>query len=277
VEIDSTGDTLYGFLWQQDDKKPEVAILLMHGLTGSPSSPLFGKMAPVLAQYELAVLAIESHRSGWAGHESALLEQDTSDIDNWIAFLINRGYKKIVLAGASMGSVSIGRYQAVKQHPDVVGLAHLMPTADGAAWFEQAAGSGAYAQAVADAQQAIENGTGDSELIDVDVRQPPPSLSQGRFRWTQRAASWLSWWGPEADSNNTQHFANAQVPLLLISGTADSYNDEKRFAQIRSAAINAPSVDEIWYQDIDHGLAGVERQVADDIGEWLNKLGIINT
>lgn len=275
VNIESADRPLYGFHWRADRAGADVAILLMHGLTSSPASPLFGKMAPVLAQHGLGVLAVESHRSGWAGHEAALLEQDTSDIDHWIAFLLGQGYRQIVLAGASMGSLSIGRYQAVKQHPAVAGLAHLMPTADCAKWFERAAGAGPYRDAVAFATAAVAAGEGTTALVDIDVRQPPPSLSQGRFRWTQRAASWLSWWGPNADSNNTRHFAKAKVPLLLLSGTTDSYNDPARFAEIREAASAAPSVEEIWYDDIDHGLAGVERQVADDIAAWLGKIGLL--
>ena len=274
VETDSDERSLYGFLWQSAQQQTDVAVLLMHGLTSSPSSPLFGKMGPILAQQRCAVLAIESHRSGWAGHESAVLEQDTRDIDNWIRFLRGRGYEKIVLAGTSMGSLSIGRYQAVKQNPAVVALAHLMPTADGPTWFETAAGEGPYRQAVAAAREAVAAGNGDSYLVDIDIRQPPPSLSRGRFRWTQRAASWLSWWGPDADSCNTKHIAEARVPVLLLSGTADSYNDPERFAELKAAATNAPSVAEIWYEDIDHGLAGVERKVADDLSAWLTGLEI---
>jgi alpha-beta hydrolase superfamily lysophospholipase len=151
-----------------------------------------------------------------------------------------------------------------------------MPTADCAKWFERAAGSGPYREAVQFAEQAVAAGAGDTALVDIDVRQPPPSPSRGRFRWTQRAASWLSWWGPDADSNNTEHFRQAKVPLLLLSGTADSYNDAARFAEIRAAATAAPAVKEIWYDDIDHGLAGVERQVADDMAAWLRQIGVLN-
>lgn len=276
VDIESDGQPLYGFYWHTKNTHPKIAMLLMHGLTSSPTSPLFGKMAPILAQQGIGVLAIETHRSGWAGHESALLEQDTADIDNWIQFLLDRGVEQIILAGTSMGSLSIGRYQAVMQSSAVVALAHLMPTADGPQWFRKAAGEAAYQEAVDAARQAIEEGNGNTFLVDVDVRQPPPSLSQGRFRWTQRAASWLSWWGPEADSCNTQHIAEARVPILLLSGTADSYNDPARFAELKAAAVNAPSVDQIWYEDIDHGLAGVERLVADDLHNWLCKIGILN-
>ena len=208
----------------------------------------------------MAVLAIETHRSGWAGHESALLDQDFDDIDIWVNFLLDRGYKKIVLAGASMGSHEHrSRYQALKQHSAVVALAHLMPTADCPEWFEQASGSGPYQQAVIKAEAAIAAGNGATELIDPRrAATGPPSLSRGRFRWTQRAASWLSWWGPEADSRNSRHIAKAKVPILLLSGTADSYNDQARFDELKAAASEAPSVDEVWYEDIDHGLAGVE-------------------
>ena len=65
------------------------------------------------------------------------------------------------------------------------------------------------------------------------------------------------------------------MPLLLLSGTEDSYNDPARFAELKAAAINAPSVDEIWYPDIDHGLAGVETRVAEDLYAWMQKVGAV--
>ena len=271
VQCTSGGDELYALLWQPDGTPVDTAVLLMHGLTSSPASPLFQKMAPVLAQH-YGVLAVESHRSGWAGHETALLDQDREDLDNWITLLMDRGFKKIVLAGASMGSLSIGRYQSVTQHPNVIALAHLMPTADCPDWFREAAGHGPYDAAVEQARQIVAEGRGETGLIDIDVRQPPPSLSRGRFRWTQRAASWLSWWGPDADSRNSVHIANAKVPVLLLSGTTDSYNDEARFAALKAAAVNAPRVDEIWYEDIDHGLAGAERRTAEDLAAWIGQI-----
>ena len=115
-------------------------------------------------------------------------------------------------------------------------LAHLMPTADCPDWFRAAAGDGPYETAVKQAQDAMTNDEGDKVLIDIDIRQPSPSLSQGRFRWTQRAASWLSWWGPDADSRNSVHITYAKVPVLLLSGTSDSYNDTARFAELKAAA-----------------------------------------
>ena len=269
VNIDTEDRSLYGFMWSPANIDSDVAVLLMHGLTSSPTSSLFLKMAPVLAQ-EVNVLAMESHRSGWSGHETALLDDELQDFDGWIDYLIARGIKRVVLAGASMGSLSAARYQSIRQHPNVVGIAHLMPTADCPEWFRAAAGE-PYDEAVAAAEAAVADGDGETYLVDVDIRQPPPSLSRGRFRWTQRAASWLSWWGPDADSYTIEHIAAADVPLLLLSGTTDNYNDAERFAELKGAAANAPSVDEIWYEDVDHGLAGVELKVAGDLLEWLNR------
>ncbi len=271
VNVEVSDRSLYGFLWSPADSAPvDTAVVLVHGLTSSPTSPLFLKMAPVLAQ-EVHVLAVETHRSGWAGHETALLDDELEDLDAWLELLQNRGIRRVILAGASMGSLSVCRYAALRDPDAVAGVAHLMPTADCPQWFEAAAGSANYHAMVATAREAVAAGTGDSFLVDIDVRQPPPSLSRGRFRWTQRAASWLSWWGPDADSVNSKHIANVRVPLLLASGTADSYNDTNRFRELRQAAVSAPSVDEIWYEDIDHGLAGVEEQVAADLLKWLQQ------
>jgi pimeloyl-ACP methyl ester carboxylesterase len=179
------------------------------------------------------------------------------------------------LAGASMGSISVGRYQSVRQHPNVVAIAHLMPTADCPDWFRLASGDGPYLAAAEQAKAAVAAGEGDAVLIDVDVRQPLPSKTAGRFRWTQRADSWLSWWGPEADSRNSDHIANARVPVLLLSGTDDSYNDEVRFAELKAAAVYAPRIDEIWYPGIDHGLAGVETRVARDLYKWMGEIEVL--
>lgn len=275
VHTEAGGKRLFGLFWKSGDEQPRTATLLMHGLTSSPLSPLFLKMAPLLAEAGSAVLAVESRRSGWAGHESALLDYDAEDLDAWVGWLTAEGFDRIVLAGASMGSLSIGRFQSLRQHPSVKGLAHLMPTADCPEWFRAAAGDGPYDRAVVQAENAVRDGRGATELIDIDVRQPPPNRYGGRFRWTQRAASWLSWWGPDADSRNSAHIANAHVPLLLLSGTEDSYNDEARFAELKAAAVNAPSVDEVWYPDIDHGLARAESQVAHDMATWMKKIGVL--
>ena len=276
LHAESGGCKLFALHWKPADGQPVKTItLLVHGLTSSPLSPLFKIMAPVLAQTGTAVVAIETRRSGWAGHESSLLSNDVEDIDVWIERLVEMGYEKIVLAGASMGSISVGRYQSVRQHPNVVAIAHLMPTAECPDWFRKSAGDGSYQAAVEQAKAAIAAGQGASELIDVDIRQPLPSRFGSRFRWTQRADSWLSWWGPEADSRNSVHIANARVPLLLLSGTDDSYNDLARFAELKAAAVNAPSVAEIWYPDIDHGLAGVEAQVAEDLLAWMQQIGVV--
>jgi alpha-beta hydrolase superfamily lysophospholipase len=276
VRTESAGQDLFALFWAPADGQPtRTAVLLMPGLTSSPLSPLFCKLAPVLAQTGTAVLAVEVRRSGWAGHESALLDFDAEDLDVWVAELLARGYEKIVLAGASIGSISVCRYQSVRQHPNVVAIAHLMPTADCPKWFRQGVGAAPYAAAAEQARAAVAQGRGGSELIDIDMRQPPPNKYAGRFRWTQRADSWLSWWGPDADSVNSTHIANSHVPLLLLSGTEDSYNDAARFAELTAAAVNAPSVDEIWYPGIDHGLAGVEEQVARDLFSWLQKIAVL--
>ncbi len=277
LRLQRPGGDYFGLLWPAAGAGSKTAVLLVHGLTSSPLSPLFQQMAPVLAAAGVTAMAGEMQRSGWAGHESSVLDNDLDDIDGWVNLLLERGYKNIVLAGASIGSISVGRYQSLRQHPNVVAVAHLMPTAECPDWFRQAAGDGPYRIASQQARQAVAEGRGDTAMVDVDIRQPPPNPYGGRFRWTQRAAAWLSWFGPDADSRNLVHIANARVPLLLLSGTDDSYNDAARFAELRQAAVQAPAVEEIWYPNVDHGLAGVEQQVAEDLHAWLIRIGVAGT
>ncbi len=98
-----------------------------------------------------------------------------------MSFLLGRGFERIVLAGASMGSLSVGRFYSIRQHPNVVAIAHLMPTADCPDWFRRAAGDGPYEAAVAGARAAVAAGQGASALVDIDLRQPPPSANRRAF------------------------------------------------------------------------------------------------
>lgn len=268
------GTELNGLQWQQAGQTSDVAIVLMHGLTSSHQSPLFAILGPELARLGVTAVALQTRRSGIDGHNRSVLDNDLEDLDAWLSRLQEQGINKFILAGASMGSLSVGRYQSIKQNPAVIAIAHLMPTADCPDWFERAAGRSQYVELVERAEQAIEQGDPD-RILSADIRQPAPSPYQAYFNWTQGANAWLSWWGPKADSSNSEHMKTISLPILLLSGDKDSYNDEARFAELKAAAVNASSVDEVWYADIDHGLAGAEKRTASDIISWIKTRNII--
>ena len=57
------------------------------------------------------------------------------------------------------------------------------------------------------------------------------------------------------------------APPEAIAEVVDEYIPSVSRAQI--------VIDEIWYPGIDHGLAGVEAQVARDLLAWMGKIGVL--
>lgn len=267
------GTVLRGLVYRQGERRDLVQVLV-HGLTSTPLTLLYRQQAPLLAQTH-DCLVVETRRSGLAGHEASVADNDMEDLDAWMEWLLAQGYQRVVLSGASMGSITVGRFHSLRQHPAVAGVIHYMPTADCSWWMEASAGPGAYRDAAEAAQEARLAGEGTRHLVDLTIHQAPPDRYGSRGRWQQRGDAWLSWWGPGADTTLSQHIGRCTVPILLVTGSEDSYNDWDRLDALEAAAVQAPRVDRLWLEDVDHGLGGVELEVARGTVGWLRDTGLL--
>ncbi|KST68926.1 alpha/beta hydrolase [Mastigocoleus testarum] len=262
----SDGSSLVGFLWEKDcNQENQTVVLHVRGKTGTPiTEPLFTKLAEVYNQNDISALVIEMRRSGYGGSMTATASMDIDDIDAFVKLLCQRGYTRIVLSGQSLGSNSIMRYQAQRHHPNVIGLVHMAPTRDAAEWLEAHIGSEIYNCLVLEAKKAREEGRGDRGL----VGKPP-------YEWMlspHRPNSWISWWAPEADTANLKTIAEIDIPILLLCGSKDFFNDRDRLNQLKKAAVRSPVTDIIWYEGCGHNFANFEQKTAEDIVYWLNKI-----
>ncbi len=163
-----------------------------------------------------------------------------------------------------MGSNSIMRYQAQRHHPNVIALVHMAPTQDAANWLQKHIGSNTYNSLVLEARKAIEKGRGNQGLIG----KPPYE----NMLSPHRPNSWISWWSPEADTANLKTIAKVDIPILLLCGSNDFFNDRDRLNQLQKAATNSPVTDIIWYEGCGHNFANFEQKTAEDVVCWLNKI-----
>lgn len=260
------GSSLLGFLWEGDDcRANQTAVLHVRGKTGTPiTEPLFTQFAEVYNQNQIAALVIELRRSGYGGSLQATSSMDVDDIDAFVELLCQLGYKRIILSGQSLGSNSIMRYQVQCHHPNIIALVHMAPTQDCADWLQQHLGSDVYQSLLTQAKTAIAAGHSDRCLIG----KPPYQnmLSPHRPR------AWMSWWSPEADTANLKTIAEVDIPILLLCGSKDFFNDRDRLNQLQNAATRSPLTDIIWYEGCGHNFADFEQQTAEDVVSWLNKL-----
>ncbi|MGQ4649385.1 DUF1749 domain-containing protein [Lyngbya aestuarii] len=262
----SDGSNLVGLFWENDScRQHNTAVLHVRGKTGTPiTEPLFTKLAEVYNQNNLAALVIELRRSGYGGSLEATAEMDVADIDAFVELLVERGYSRIILSGQSLGSNSIMRYQVQRHHANAIALVHMAPTRDCAEWLEQHIGSENYDSLVAEAKTAIAEGRGEQGLIG----KPP-------YQWMlspQRPNSWLSWWGPEADTVNSHTISQVNIPILLLCGSKDFFNDRERLNHLQKAATHSPNTKIIWYEGCGHNFAGFEQQTARDVVLWLKEV-----
>lgn len=253
------------------------AIVFHHGGFGGHPARQVG--APRFAAERLAakgytVLSLLSRQSN--GHIDSLFEESQKDIKAGIDFLANRGMQDIILAAHSLGSIRISGYLADNKDPRVKAAVHYAPTADMSDAQRKSLGDEAYEERVRKAQEAVAAGKGRLDLGgDPDLIKGLESDPVIDFGFTfQTPAAYLSWWGPDARTSNTDRFADTEVPILMLSGTEDSLVPQGRMKQLKKAAIKAPAVDYIWYQDGDHFFSGFQDQAAADTANWLAKQGL---
>jgi dienelactone hydrolase len=269
------GGELAGYLTvPAADARSDVAVLVVHGLTTGPFSPMVKQFLPHYVDHGFAALAIETRRSGVRCITHSDPDDDIADIDAFIDLLAGRGYPRVVLVGASLGSQAISRYIAARHHPAVVAAVHLAPTADMPTDLERNVGPDGYAALVAEAHRAVAEGRGGTHDLVYDQTERGPSRFHSTRRTFWRAASWLAWWGPDADTVHGPLMAEVDVPVLLVTGTADDYSDQARIDQLVATAGRSPRVDQIWV-GADHGLRGAEGEVTARVVGWLEDHGYV--
>lgn len=124
-----------------DKNKP--AIVNIHGFQGDFFNQEFGiKIAEKLKENNFGFISMQNRGSGieaeiyadnpegviFGGSDFELLEEAYLDIDAWIEFLLDQGYKEIILQGHSLGTMKVSRYLLEGKYADsVIKLILLAP------------------------------------------------------------------------------------------------------------------------------------------------------
>ena len=273
VTVRTDGDArLVGYLRAPEhDVRSDAAVLIVHGLSTGPFSPMARQFMSHYSDQGFACLAMESRRSGYRVIADSDPAFDESDIDAFVELLVKRGWPKVVLVGASQGSHAVSYYVARRHHPAVAAAVHLAPSGESARYFAEGVGRDRYGELVSEARDAVAAGHPE-HLIVTTLQEPPPAAFAPVRRHYWRAASWLAWW-VDIESH-LDLLGEVDVPTLLVAGTSDDYTDKERMEKVAAALAKAPLVSQHWYQ-ADHALKGVEAQVVHDIAAWLESNDIV--
>jgi pimeloyl-ACP methyl ester carboxylesterase len=129
------------------------------------------------------------------------------DVTAWIHFLVERGVRRVILVGHSLGGVKAFWSQAVSPHQAVSGIVGLSPPRFVHARFQADPRCDAFRRDFARAQQLVADGRGDELLT---VSQPLPLIIT--------AAGYLDKYGPSDPLDYVPILKNVGPPKLVLLG-----------------------------------------------------------
>jgi len=247
--------------------------LLLHGWTSDAietSPPWLGEG---LAQHGYVALAMQNRTSGFRNQESDKFEDISLDIKAWVDYLEKIGYPEVVGEGHSFGGIRFSYYLTESKDPRVKGMVYLAPTRNAPAWMREGLGPEKYDAVVAEAQKAIQDGSGGTHLISFTFFMPPPATpGKVEFPIIQYADSFLRTWGPKANTVHTDKVAMIKIPILSLAGSKDVFVSEDYIKEFTKAAGGPAQY--IWYggpDGADHMFQGYEDRAVSDIANWTAK------
>lgn len=259
------GETLHGLLFAPGGGgASDLALVYWHGVGHNFAiTPLAG-IARALAEQGLPGLVCNSRGHDWvarggadgSGFRGAAYERMADaplDLDAALHFLAGRGYRRFVLVGHSLGAVKVVHYQGLRRRSDVVGVVACSPPRTYyASRVDEQPG---FAEMMDQAQRLVAEGRGDTFVW------APTGGSTGLFT----AHTFVSKYGPEADTDIRPYAARLGAPLLGLVGGAEGESFRHHVVEIAEAARGTSIV----IKDAGHSYAGYERVVIQTLATWL--------
>lgn len=251
-------------------------IVMHHGGPGGHAARSIGAYrfaAERLAEAGYTTLSPVSRHS--SGYYKYVLADAVKDMKATVDFAAAFGFDKVVLAGHSMGSVSVTLYQVAHQNPLVKAMIHFAPTAD---TFPFVGSRPSNLPIVEAAEKEVAAGRGDLNLfrdsVDPDASLAPPSMMATERGRLQTPQALISWWGRGYPNANSDLFPKLTVPQLLMAGTNDPPVPRGRMEELKRLAVKSPRVDIIWYEGGDHYFTFHQEESSRDTLAWLKDIGL---
>lgn len=241
----ATKDNLYLHgLFKKGDKN-KFAILFIHGFEGDFfTSPFISIVSEALKENKYSFLSVQTR--GTAGEYDInktngetrklgsyyeLLAEAYLDIDAWTDFLVEKGYKNIVLMGHSLGTIKAVRYIAEGSNTKHIKRLILLAPFDGIYLLDKYT-NGKALEYIKEAKDRVKEGSGlefiPSEYMDIKMTY-------------QTYVSWNSqdhfgkMFNFADKSNNFMLLNKINLPVLTVVGNDDELFHPSNFSQPQEA------------------------------------------
>ena len=260
-------ERLHGALLTPVDGAADLALIFVHGVAMNFYLPPLFNFGQELAQrgYHSFVINTRGHdwiaragnlqRFGGAAYEN--LNDCIADLDATIDFLKQRGYRRFILIGHSLGAIKSIIYQGTQRRSDIASI--VACSAPKQFYSERVERQPRFRELIATAEQLVAEGKSE-ELIMV-----PVGVNPGLFT----ARTHLDKYGRDDANDCRPHAKNVGCPVLAIAGGAEPpfFHDYAR--EIVAAAGGAST-----YQCVDganHFYNRHTSEMVEVIGKWLDQ------
>lgn len=199
----------------------------------------------------------------WVGAAYEKIEECRFDFQAGTGWLRERGHRRIVLAGHSLGGLKACYTQAHFPGEDVVGLAMFSSPRlpDDRVWDWPA-----HEALLARCREMVAQGRGE-ELAHIEMPTNTPAM-KGLMCYR----TYINKYGPDAATTALRFADKIRVPTFLLAG--DEEKPQLSFSiDMEKALVHAPAVRRVMVDDCDHIYSGRHEAVAEAAHAWLRSLG----
>jgi pimeloyl-ACP methyl ester carboxylesterase len=237
-------------------RRRDLAVVLVHGMTGSFVGEIESALPPMLARAGYACLVANNRGHEFYGTATELFAGVVPDVGAALDFIAGRGFERIALVGHSRGGVKAAYAMAQRPDPRVVALGLLSPAASVSGIARQIGPLFGGRRWQARARALVEEGRGDTIL---SCSQWPYMLS---------AASLLDGFNAKGDDVSA-NLKSIRLPVFAACGEKEI---DWCTVVARLAADPPPGYTVHVIPRADHVYTGEEAELARRLIAWLSTI-----
>jgi pimeloyl-ACP methyl ester carboxylesterase len=263
-------ERLHGLLFTPSTGQSDLALLFIHGVAMNfylPPLSIFGQDLAVRGFHSFVIntrghdwISRAGNLTKFGGSAYENLEDCFPDLDGSLEFLKERGYRRYILIGHSLGAIKSIIYQGTRRRADVVGIVSC--SAPRQFYSERVARQAGFREVIDKAEAMVAEGKGE-ELLSVGVGSTP-----GIFT----ARTHINKYGRD-DNNDCRPYAkHLGCPLLAIVGGAEP-KFFYEYAQEIVAGVGAKGTCKL-VDGANHFYNRHTAAIVDIIDQWLKQFSI---